>query len=88
MRVSPLIVQLQAQELHHQQIQELLNKQRDLKMAMNETKSVLMIDGSTWSFDCKSSDSVTHSSGINLMILVWSLENKIFRHQMENVNCG
>ena len=46
-------MQLLASELRHQRIQDLFSKQEHLKSELMDAKSMLMIDGSTWSYDCE-----------------------------------
>lgn len=47
------VTQMQVTEKRKERIQQLLQRQEELKMELAEAKGRLMINKSTWSFDCK-----------------------------------
>jgi len=48
-----LILQIYLTQNRRQRIQELLEKQEKLKTELADAKRILMIDPTTWSYDCE-----------------------------------
>jgi len=47
------ILQIYLAQIRRQRIQELLEKQEKLKIELADAKRILMVDPTTWSYDCE-----------------------------------
>lgn len=48
-----IILQTSLTQNRRQRIQELLEKQEKLRMELADAKRILMVDPTTWSYDCE-----------------------------------
>lgn len=53
--MDDLFLQIYLTQNRRQRIQELLEKQEKLKMELADAKRILMVDPTTWSYDCERS---------------------------------